>query len=223
MGYYFLEESCNKDVGRNFPQSIALQSGYDPGIENGLNKLMNCVNQLPDFEPTIDNVVLATYAKLTDVISTAYFNHLVGKLVNQRTLDVFLQQEMPPHKVYPVSVVYKDKHYQYYWLHIISNEHNLINFKRSKYMRTSALGGKIGEISILSYNDYIKEVERGYQGSSIEFELLYLYSRKMNLDIFKTGAGLFNFFITGKFKSALEANEITGLTFRELPDWIHFE
>ena len=222
MNYYFLIESSGREIGSNFPQSTSMEN-CDLDCNNGVYELMKSAKELPNFDPDIGNVVVESYAKLTDIISTAYFNQFLGKLLNQRALDVFLSHKIPMHKVYPVTVIYKGQNYAYYWLHIVSNEYALINFSKSKFIKTSPIGRKTGDISIKSHSDYIEEQNKGYQGYSINFEQLFLDKHAIKHDLFSIKDGLSEIFVSNRLKEALEANGVTGLAFRELPKWLHFE
>ena len=222
MEYYFIKESCESEIGDNFPQSFSMQEGYDYDIPCGVYEVGRYVDKLPDFEPIMGKVILAPGAKLTDVISTAYFSS-AGFVVNQKALSVFTAHKLPLHKAFPLTVVFEGNEYPYFWLHLASKEWQLIDFGRSKYMKTSPLGEKIGDIPIYSYDDFIKEQSKGYQGYSYRFEWVYIYSNKIKLDLFSTGAGLFGTFVSEVLKNSLENSGIVGFRFVKLPPRIHFE
>ncbi len=221
--YYIIGEPCGNEVGNVFPQSsIMLEDETNVNETENVRAVMKCVDKLPSFVPKFGKVVLSDKARLTDVISSVHFNRFIGKIMNERALNIFQSYKLPQHKPFPLEIVYRDKVYSYFWVHIVSQEYEAIDFQKSRYKITSSIGKKIEEIVISSFADYV-EKRKSFKVNFIKPELLYLQKSKLNLDLFQIRVGFLDFIISNNLKKSLEENKITGLEIEPMPTWIHFE
>lgn len=218
--YFFLKESSGPEIGTDYPQSTEMTGLVSTDDKWGVSDLMRCGDQLPNFEPKFGIVKVNNNAILTDVLSTAYFNQFMGKLLNPKALNIFLKHSMPPHQYFQVEVMHKGNSYIYYWLRIISSGYTAIDFSKSSFMVTNPIGKKVNEIAINSYDDYASKrniVDKQYL---IKFQKAYLFKEKLSYDFFRVSAGLYNLWVSRSLKEELERHGVTGIEFQELPNWI---
>ena len=102
-------------VGRTYPQHQEMLAPYDYDAPRSIHNLVPCMvgKGFPDFEPDFNTVVLDRRAKPTDLISSAPIPKC-GHLISSRFLELLRRFKLPPHRVYDVPMVHKDKPLQGY-------------------------------------------------------------------------------------------------------------
>jgi hypothetical protein len=107
---------ATEGIGREYPQHQQMSAGYDYDAPNSVHRLPD--DSLPDFEPNFDTAVIHGHARLTDLLSSAPIRN-TGFLLNDRLRAVFRQFSLPPHRFYPVPIIYRRKAIEgYYWLQL---------------------------------------------------------------------------------------------------------
>ena len=97
-------------VGRTYPQHQEMLAPYDYDAPRSIHNLVPCMvgKGFPEFEPDFNTVVLDRRAKPTDLISSAPIPKC-GHLISSRFLELLRIFKLPPHRVYDVPMVHKDK------------------------------------------------------------------------------------------------------------------
>jgi hypothetical protein len=107
---------ATEGIGREYPQHQQMSAGYDYDAPTSVQRLP--YDALPDFEPNFDTVVIHGHARLTDLLSSAPIRN-TGFLLSDRLRAVFKQFSLPPHRYYPVPIIYRRKAIEgYYWLQL---------------------------------------------------------------------------------------------------------
>jgi len=83
---------------------------YDYVGPRSIYKLLPCMlgEGFPDFEPDFNTVLLERGAKPTDLISSVPIPKC-GHLISPRFLELLQKFKLPPHRVYNVPMVHKEK------------------------------------------------------------------------------------------------------------------
>ncbi len=154
MKYYLLSHSAVKKIVGDFPQTVSTEV-IDVNNEFEPTSRANLTNKhFPTVQPNLE-FELSNKAKLTDVISASNIEAR-GLLVNEKVKTILEQFNILNHKFYPGSVTVKGKKTPYYWLHIVNNSLEGIDFEKSKFMEIGFTGRKIGDVEINSLKDYNK-------------------------------------------------------------------
>lgn len=129
--FYILRESTNEaEIGYSFPQIVDLPNDYDKNANNSLYKIEPGV--LPKIALNLVDLPLASSAKLTDIISTAYISR--GLLLSNNAKDIISNFNLPEdHKYYEASVLVDDITKPYFLLLFDVDLTKSIDFPNSKF------------------------------------------------------------------------------------------
>ncbi len=106
----FLLKPAIEGVGKTYPQHQKMLKPYDYGGPRSIHKLVACMvgEGFPNFEPDFNTVVLDRRAIPTDLISSAPIPKC-GHLISSRFLELLQEFKLPPHRLYNVSILHKEK------------------------------------------------------------------------------------------------------------------
>jgi hypothetical protein len=144
--YYKLENRTDKEVGNVFPQVSCFNQKLAHSIK---------FDEFSNFDTEI-LFELSPKAKLTDVLSQATISSH-GLLINQKVKDLFVGFTIMEHRYYKCIV--KDQKgitHNYYWLHIVKDLTDAINYNLSTFYYTQS-GFKKGAINLKSYTHYLDQ------------------------------------------------------------------
>ncbi len=226
---YLLGHST-KNLGRgvHFPQHQKMSEGYDYDAYNSVRKLKS--NAFSDFYPNFTSVVLSNGVTLNDLISSAPIPYYV-LLVNKKFLDVVEKFNLPPFKIYDVSVIHGADLLinQYYALHILNDFESIskyINFSNSVFWRKTLFGHKLLErLNVKSYDELEKLYNarlRDYSNNSFDKNTEVFWADEINLiEVFFEKYDLFSaphefprgFKVSQRLKDAMEESKLTGIKF----------
>lgn len=120
-------------------------------------------------------------AKLTDIISPSNIK-AVGFLLNNKVKEIIEQYALGEHSFHESIVTFKGLNYKYYWLHIIQNDLNNIDYNKSKFVLTDLAYTIISDIDILNKEDLI------YKGREAELKHIladkFCLNQTNNLDLY---------------------------------------
>lgn len=159
MKYYFLSNSTDeKEIGKSYPQCKGIPSrlGLNKNWfnqEDSMSKLKN--SEFPTYNPDL-RFELKKNAILTDLISTSNIS-AKGLLLSEKAKNIFTTCNLAPYRVYPASVIQGSINHQYFWLHLVKENLEGIDFLNSKFHITNLAFMKIENLNILSNEDYIIE------------------------------------------------------------------
>ncbi len=212
MKYYSLSLSTDEKVVGKYHQIMALGRDCDLSL-GGPKSMKNLVSRsFPSEAPNLDYMIMDKKAKLTDIISTGYIT-AKGFFMNKRCKDVFDKFRLVSHAHYPGRVEFNQAFIDYYWLHLVNESYDLIDFNQSTFL-LSPLGLGTSEVitinSEMNLNSIKKEV--GYL-KTIRLEKLVLSEKFKTepLDLFFFLGLHYDVFISEALKAALDDNRITGI------------
>lgn len=223
--YYIFEPACNTvETGSQFPQVQKMSPGYDYKASNSVYALSRAVEKFPDFLPNLDYLIVHGKANLTDLLSTSPISG--GFLISERFKQLLEKFNLAPHKFYPARVSYKKEFHDYYWLHIICNFPDSVDYKKSTFFTYHNYNHNLGNITINSKQDFIQKKQKIKQDNP--GKTITLWSQKIilnsnfnqDIDLFEIGTFDSNYYISGRIKSAIEFEKITGCEIRPAPDLI---
>lgn len=215
--YYTFNYACDTaETGPVFPQIQKMTPGYDYESDNSVYALENSRHSFPEFVPNLDSFILHGRAKLTDVISTAPISGC-GFLISGKLKEIFERYRIVSHQFYPAKVISRGKiHDNYFWMHIISDMTDLVDYPRSTFFVYKHYLTNDGVIKVNSIEDYFekrKQLQKENPGINItiwseKLQLKPQFDKKLDLftiDLFDT-----DFYISQSLKDDLTQNNITG-------------
>lgn len=129
--YYLLGNSTGEDVGNVFPQTTGLPPGYDEGSVASMTKLTN--ETFPLVNPDL-RFSLAPEALPTNIINVGNIS-ATGLMMDHKTRWILEDFTIIRHAFYEASVMVNGTAHTYYWLHIVPDGLNGIDFERSRFAR----------------------------------------------------------------------------------------
>jgi hypothetical protein len=221
--YYILEVACNtKETGPEYPQVQKMNPGYDYKAPNSVYALSRAVEKLPEFQPNLNYFIVEGKAKLTDLLSAAPISG--GLLISPLFKSVLEKFRMPIYQFYPAMVSHKKAYFDYYWLHLISNLVDSVNYSKSTFFIYHNYKSNLGYIDITSKEDFTQKkakIKKDNPGKTITIwaEKIKLNSDfDSSLDLFEIGTFDSNIYITEKVKAAITSANITGCLIKSAPN-----
>lgn len=141
-----------KIIGRKYPQCKGVPNGYNfemYKLDNSMTKLNN--KQFPSVIPNLF-WELEDSAKLTDFISPS--NICIGLLINEKVKNILENFELGNAKFYNAKIIFKEKQYNYFWLHIIDNGLEGVDYENSIFKEVDPLNNIIKEVDIKNQQEY---------------------------------------------------------------------
>ncbi|MER3329231.1 MAG: hypothetical protein RIF34_06590 [Candidatus Kapaibacterium sp.] len=176
MKYFKLTNSTNlKEVGY-FIQTRGLPNGYTYKWfeqENSMTKLN--IFELPNFIPDLI-WELEDNAKLTDIISASNIRGK-GFLMNKKAKELFVRYNIIEHKFHKSIVIYKGTNYEYFYLQLVKDDLNDIDFNKSLFCISNFVGKKVKSVSFSSYQEIIS------LQNNLDFGLIIL-AEKLKLNFY---------------------------------------
>ena len=196
-----------------YPQTEGLPDNYTTLWFDSKNSMTHLKSDsLPNFIP---NLIwqLKKEAIVTDIISTS---NITGKgfLMNNKAKEIFGLHRLINYKFHEVILISKGVEYQYYYLQLVNDNLDMIDFKDSVFCVTNPFRMKEKGIEIQSLSDLRNKLSNLNLGKLISAEKLKLKS-SYEYDLFFLPFIHNNFFISESFKKILIDNNITGLHFEE--------
>lgn len=215
MPYYTLESACNnEETGPEYPQVQKMSPGYDFKAANSVYALSKAVEKIPDFQPNLDYFVVEGKAKLTDLLSASPISG--GILISPGFKSILENINLPVHKFYSAIVSHKKKSYQYYWLHIICDLTNFVDYRNSTFFIYHNYKNNLGYIDITSKDDFARQKEKIKRENPGKTITVWAETIKFNndftnvLDLFEIGTFDSKLYISEKLKTIIVSANITG-------------
>jgi hypothetical protein len=214
MKYYILNYSTDKSEIGYYPQTGGYYPEYDiHGNKSMINLKSDC---FPDFIPDL-RFILDKRAKITDIIKPSNINKAKGLLMNQRTKDLLSLGSFQQSAFYNAIVENQNAKISYYWLHILSQSFDNIDFNKSIFFTTKLAFKKDINIDIYDEVDLKNKIKSLNQLILVEKLVLKKEFLNSNNDIFYFPLiqGNFDFFISDKLAEIITNNRITGIALKE--------
>lgn len=215
MNYYIIKPaSDNSETGSVYPQVQKMSPGYDYKATNSVHALSREVEDFPSYEPNLDYFVVKEKAKLSDLLSVAVVYG--GLLISSRFKALLEQFHLPKHRFYPAKVNHKKQFHEYYWMHIISDFSDFIDYPDSTFIIYYNYSHTLGTIAISSREELEekrKKVKEDNPGKTITIwakELHLKNSFDRTLDLFNIANFDSNTYISHSLKETIHKEKITG-------------
>ena len=217
MKYYTIDNSIiKKEVGFQFQTSgfIDVESAQGPNSRVNMEYDKN-----PSFTPDL-RFELHEKSKLTDVVDASNISAR-GFLMNTKTKNILEQCRLFGYKFYDASVLDHDGIVNpYFWMHIISNDYDIIDFKQSVF--------RVHKFPILLKSDKIEEMPTIFIKDKKDYERkkneLFFEDKYLVIDVLKIvdtnhfdmihfgNIDINTVFISEKLANLLKKEKITGIT-----------
>ncbi|MDP1803207.1 MAG: hypothetical protein Q8L81_17730 [Bacteroidota bacterium] len=176
----------------------------------------------PDFLFPFDYLELNKGAKLSDLMSSQFYN---GFIVSAKLKKLLEESNVKDYKFYDIILYNKEAEIKgYYYFHSASCLRNYIDYSKSTFFIGEMLGKKIRDlkIKIETYDDLIKIHKDLPMGHELLYpDKFYLSSRfPFSIDLFRLGAFNYDFFISKRLKEMIESNHVTGVSIKPVEDFI---
>lgn len=215
MSFYILKPASDtEETGHIYPQVQKMKPGYNDKASNSVYALSKAYQHFPDFEPDLDYFIVHSHAKLTDLLSVAPVHG--GFLISKKLKEVFEQFNIVSHKFYPAKVQHKKNFYEYYWMHIICDFTNKVDYVKSTFIIYYNYAHDLGNIEIKNKSDLLLKKEKVKQDNPEKTVTIWAKQIQLtqdfdlSLDLFEIGMFDANYYISAPLKGALIENKITG-------------
>lgn len=152
--YTFKHAVATKETGNVFPQIQEMNKGYDYDSANSVYALGRFFDQIPTITPDLRSFVLHKKSCVTELFSTALLGDN-GFLISKKLKDIFANYKMPLHRYFPASIRKgTDVISDYYWLHIVSDYIDWVDFENSEFTILELYSKVIGRIKLSSKEDF---------------------------------------------------------------------
>ncbi len=222
MKYFYLNTFNEKDEYKSSIQIYSKSPSDDPMDDKGIYGFSRI--DFPEI-PEIKYLLLDKNADLLDIINAPMLT-FTGLLMNNRTQKIFMSYMLPSHKYYPAYIKdYKANIFEYVWLQTSSerNYDNFMDYKKSQFYWKKDYGNiereDIEINSLQDLEDFKIKLKKG-QGIRVKIVVLKTDFLNLNIDLFKIARLSNDWIISERLKIALEENEITGISFKEVGNLI---
>ena len=212
--YYILKPASDTiETGHVYPQVQKMSTGYDYKAPNSVHALSR-IQEFPDFEPDLDYFVVHGKAKLSDMHSVTLIYG--GFLISRKLKEILETFNLVPHRFYPARVYYKKTFHEYYWMHIVCNFTDIVDYPTSSFFIYYNFGHNLGKIDIASKEDVIqkrKQVKEDNPGKTVTVwakKIAFTSFFDKSLDLFEVGMFDSNTYISEPLKEKIISNKITG-------------
>jgi hypothetical protein len=215
MHYYIFKPATNTpETGPAYPQVQKMAPSYNYKAPNSVHALSRELEKLPGYEPNLDYLIVHAKAKLSDLLSVAVING--GFLISEK-LKISLEQfNLPTHKFYPARVQHKKQFYNYYWMHIICNLTDFVDYPKSTFFVYHNFSKNIGYVDVTSKNELIQKrlkLKSDNPGKTVtiwaeKIKLSALFNKAF--DLFEIGTFDANCYISEALQQAITKEKITG-------------
>jgi hypothetical protein len=213
--YYIFQPACNTaETGPEFPQVQKMAPGYDYKATNSVYALSKATENLPDFAPNLDHFVVNGKARLTDLLSVAPVNG--GFLISNRFKTLLEKFKIAQHRFYAAKVSHKKEFYDYYWIHIISNLAEFVDYPKSTFFIYYNYSHNLGYVTVDSKEDFKDQKEKIKKDNPDKTITIWADKIRLNedfdlsLDLFEIGCFNSNYCISDRLKTAISTFNITG-------------
>lgn len=217
MPYYIIQPAVDTpETGSVFPQVQKMRPGYNYQAVNSVHALSREVEHLPEYLPDLDYFVVNGKAKLTDLLSVSVAYG--GFLISPKFKELLEQCNLPVHKFFPAKVFYQKKMYDYYWMHVICDLTNDVDYTHSTFFVYHNYSQNLGFVTVSSKEDLLRKKEKLKKDNpdktvTIWAEKIFLQpSAISNLDLFQIGLFDSNYYISGKLKEKIIDHKIFGIS-----------
>lgn len=173
--------------------------------------------------PNLTSFYLDPRTNLTDVISQGYISAM-GLLVSKPFKSLLTQYTVQDYELHPATVVHQGQMYCYYWLHLILEVEDRIDFGRSQFVVIRPQK-RPSPIDIRDPADLrAKRIELvTSMGGELRAKSLVFQQKTPHFDLFCLRMTGFVFHISDRLAADLSAHELTGFKIEPIEVTVDFE
>ncbi|GEM_PF-928805 len=228
MAYYILSESLSPEkIGKHFPQSSDMSSGY---LYNDPHSVWEIRNERLSFTPNLDSFVLNGQSKKTDIVSCISPSSKSNILIKTDLVKIWENLNTCDYQTFPASVMYRGKKLDYSLLHFYDYHDQFIDFSKTNFFHCGFGRKKIKDLSISSHEDFIKHTINPQNEPNPDYAImarnicpinLVLKEDKIDLDFFLILKSQYSigYIISERFKEALLQENATGFDLIKVNDY----
>lgn len=212
MNYYIFGPACDTiETGPIYPQASGMLPGYDFNSIRSIHKIQD--DNLPDFEPDLDSIVLEAKSKVTDLVSTVL--SFSGFLVSERMKGLLEQFKLPVHKFHKAKLYHRRKILDnYFWFQPIGDLSSFIDYKETKFYLKEAFNNNVERITVSNFGELItKGSKAGYTTKIVTEKVIFVNKFNINLDLFRVGFD-HRTYISQSLHDELKGSNLTGIETR---------
>lgn len=215
MSYFIFKPATNTpETGPEYPQVQKMAPGYNYKAPNSVHALSREVEKIPDYEPNLDYFIVQGRAKLSDILSVAPVSG--GFLMSAKLKNILEQFRLPTHKFYPAKLQHKKQFYDYYWMHIICDLTDYVDYPNSTFFVYYNYSQNLGYINISSKEELIQKKQKlksDNPGKTVTIwadKLTLSQSFNKKLDLFEVGTFDANYYISESLCQAITNAKVSG-------------
>jgi hypothetical protein len=217
MKYYKIDNANEPDItGPSYPQIVRYQNWCHDNYEYLISELGP--HGLPERQFIMDYLELDSKSLVTDFLSA--YNPLWGFIVSEKAKNILAGFSLPAHKFIKAIIKKGTAVWDtYYWLYMVSQNVNHINFEKSVFDITKGALPAVIETRTFSSAQEIVKFKSENPRMKVRMRKINIDIAEIDTDIFQIGIINFDWIISEKMKLELEENSITGYTLKQI-DWI---
>ena len=213
--YYIIKESLdNIIIGTDYPQAYKYIKGYSPKDIHAIFELYEYVTEFPNFTPNLSGIMLSGRAKLTDFVS----NPFGSIIISPKGKNVFEKFNLCSHRFYNMTLHVRKIPYEYYWMHIISDYSDFVDYKASSFIERNSYRA-LGSVFVESKDGMLQkrdEILHRNKGTTINLwadKIVMNSGFNKNLDLFEISLIDANLYVSERLKDEIIKNDLTGYEF----------
>jgi len=225
ISYYILKHAVNtKETGPIYPQVQKMVPGYDYKAFNSVHALSREADKLPNYDPNLDYFILHSKAMPSDLLSVSVVHG--GFLISKKFKAIIEQFILPTHRFYPAKVHYKMQVIEYYWMHIICNLTDMVDYPNSSFFVYHNYSKNLGYVDISSKDELIqkrkniKDINPGKTVTIWAEKITLKQSFNKTIDLFEISYFDDNCYISERLQQAIADENITGCTLTQAKNLI---
>ncbi|MDR0894166.1 MAG: hypothetical protein LBN06_02515 [Prevotellaceae bacterium] len=224
MRYFTFENSIEPSVvGNDYPQAYKFIKGYEEKAPNALFSLYKYYDSFPDYEPNLDGIMLAGYAKLTDFVSSAFSGRII--IMSPKAREVFERYCLCPHRFYPLGLYKRKVKYDYFMFFIQPDCSDFVDYPKTTFLEYNEGVFPPRPIDIESKKDFIEKREKMYAKDGLSHtirasEIAMDKTFNRDLDFFGVYWIGGTDYVSERLKDEIEANNLSGWIFEPVTNLI---
>ena len=131
-------------------------------------------------------------------------------LINQKVKDILDEFRLPKHKFYTAKVFHNNEVVQYFWLHLIDNDYQDIDYSKSIFYEGYTAGWKKENVTLNSFENLVELRKKDFKKIFAENLVLKDSQLYTKFDILLYSHLHQDIIISKEIVSALIENKITG-------------
>lgn len=217
MEFYVVKDTTDEKVaGIADFQVYGFIKEYNPNASYALYELYEYKTSFPNFIPNLDGMKLSGGSKLTDFLSNSFQTIIISPQAKM----IMEKFNLCPHRFYPMSVYARRKKIDYFWLKLVSDYSDYVDYKKSTFVEYNIGSEKIfNYVSVISKEDLLqkRKIVKDKTGDILQTiwgeNIVMNNSFDNDLDFFIISTIDSSTYISNRLKNAVESNGLTGWEF----------